>query len=79
MAAEKSQPLPSGSGFTRRGLYDFIVQHSQGGPYFFLVHLLPDIACDSIRRLQLLIQDGVDAARSQHRKTVESAYHRPGY
>jgi len=72
VAAENYQLLSSGTGFSRRRLYDFIVQHSQGGPYVFFVHLLPDIASDGIRRLQLLTHNTDDGARAQNKKPTES-------
>ena len=72
MAAKNHQLSSSGTGFSRRRLCSFVVQHSQGGPYVFFVHLLPDIVSDGIRRLQLLTRSTDDSARSQKKESSAS-------
>jgi len=37
-------------------LLRLILQLSQGGPYMLMVHAVPDVLIDALRRLQLLSQ-----------------------
>ena len=54
------------------GLLDMVGQHYQYGPYVVLVHTLPDLCVEGIRRLLLATQTVGRASRPQSKRATES-------